>query len=556
MVNHYVANNLIEKYSSENILVETRELITAFILLFIVILTFSYPDIFISKSLYLDDYHRYTLGLDSVIHETIYARSTARAYIIYPLYKLLSIDMVWARLALVLFFYIPLSFSVYYLLRSYAKVAPVVAFFSSLLPCILPGQLQIPYFIDGSYTVQGLLVYVCSLIISLKFIATKEFSLVLFIGSVLSYLFSIEMMDQSIFLLPFSIISFILVSNPPEKAKRITVLSVICLLIAALKIVQILEHPTSSMSVPIEPSWELFFSRSANFAHTVLPFSYKYNASISESIIICTGFILITSYGLLNSDKKHKALVLLGVIWVFCTIIVFLTVSRYYSPRYTHIPAFGVNFVLVLSIWNIFNKSRLISTKYTLLFILLISLTIYSGTKRFLNMNRLILPQNEVHESIIHDLGKYEIPDESQIVIVEGHRIPTGGWWVYSSGFMKLSTGRADVTGIIGIEKGFYDPFGIDKRGFQYEYQMSGLVQDKPILLFRQYCAEKCELKQKKYALQWMANSWNLLEFDLTTGKKVSTKSGSSYDEYIEFIKKNDLTDDDIIFSAGEPESL
>ena len=555
-MNHLSIENLVNGISFENAVIQGKELLAALMLLSLFILTFNYPDIFISKSLYLDDYHRYMLGLEGKLHETIIARNSARAYVIFPLYKLLSIDVVWARLASVLFFYIPLSFSVFYLLRKQAKVAPVVAFFVSLLPCILPGQLQIPGFIDGSYTLQGLLVYICSLLVSLNFMAKARLSWGLFSASVLLYFFAIEMMDQAIFLLPFSIASFIVISDYRQKKYRIIALAGINSFLAIQKIIYTLNYPTSSMSIPIEPTWQEFFYRSASYIHSVLPFSYSYNKSVTQVVIIGSCFSLIALLGFYYSNRRERILLLLGLFWVLCTSIVFLTVSRYYSPRYTHIPAFGINFIIVMSLWVLFNRFKVIPNRHVGLLLLLICLSLFSGVKRFQHINKVISPQNEVHESIIHDLKKYDIPDGSQIAIVEGHRIPTGGWWMYSSGFMKFSTDINDVTGIIGLEKGFYDPFGIDKRDFQYEHQMSGLDLDAPIFLFRQYCAAICELKQKKYALQWMEGSWNLFEFDLKSGKIVNTSNGVGYDEYMDFIDKHNLTAEDVIFSVGNPKPL
>lgn len=544
---------LFNSFAVEYAILSGRELIVAFIILSIGIITFNYADVFLAKALYLDDYNRFTLGLENKIHQIIYLRNKARAYVIFPLFKLLSINIVWARLALVIFFYIPLSLTFYYIIRVYAKVPAVVALFSSLIPCILPGQLQIPYFVDGSYTVQGLLVFAWFLIVAYKFILKEKFNWTLFIGSIGLFLFSIEMMDQSVFLLPFSIVSFIFISDLRLKFKRIIFLSFINLLLVLKKITETLNHPSGPVAVPIQPSIELFLERFKDFFHTVLPFSYTYNSQINESVVIGSLFLIIALCGFYFSGRKERMLIVLSIIWIFSSAIVFLTVSRYYSARYTHISSFGVNFIIVLSFWVFFDKLKKIPKRHTILIILLSTITLFSGVNHYKNINVIIKPLNKVHMSIVEDLSKYDFPFYSQIVIVNGHRIPTGGWWTYSSGYMKFSTQRNDVSGLIGKEKGFYDPFGIEKRGFEYAFQMSGLDLDKPTFLFKQNCARKCVLTQKEYALQWSIDYWYLYQFELDTGLLINSYKGVKYSNYLEFINTLNLKTDDIIFSTGSP---
>ena len=155
--------------------ITNKEKLLVFLLIGLVLIGFNFPDIFLSKTMYMDDNHRYIIGLGDKVYSIIFDRNPLRAYAIFPLYKLLSIDLVYARLAQTVVFYIPLAFFFYLLIRVHAQLPVSVAFFASVLPCILPGQTQIPSFIDDSYTVQGLLVFLLMLHLSLKYSELKAF---------------------------------------------------------------------------------------------------------------------------------------------------------------------------------------------------------------------------------------------------------------------------------------------------------------------------------------------------------------------------------------------
>jgi hypothetical protein len=69
-----------------------------------IVLAGNFQDVFFSQTMYVDDHHRYILGMENRIHQTIFERNTLRAYVIFPLYKLLSINLSFARLAQVICF--------------------------------------------------------------------------------------------------------------------------------------------------------------------------------------------------------------------------------------------------------------------------------------------------------------------------------------------------------------------------------------------------------------------------------------------------------------------
>ena len=91
-------------------------------LVFSCIFLFNFPSIFMFDSSYLDDFHRYTLGLDFKVHTLIEKRNFLRAHFIRPIYWLMSVDLKLARLAQVVLLYIPLSASFFVLYRKFLNL--------------------------------------------------------------------------------------------------------------------------------------------------------------------------------------------------------------------------------------------------------------------------------------------------------------------------------------------------------------------------------------------------------------------------------------------------
>jgi hypothetical protein len=159
-------------------------------------------------------------------------------------------------------------------------------------------------------------------------------------------------------------------------------------------------------------------------------------------------------------------------------------------------------------------------------------------------------PKNKVHESIVHDLSKLDYPDQSQIIILNGNRIPTGGWWNYSSGYIKYATGRKDLTGIVGKEYFYYDPFVAKNRGFDKSDNMNGVDLSLPVYIYKLECKSNgCHLNQLKYALQWNEGPWSLITFDMRSGEIVNSIKGSGYNDLANYLVSHNISFSQVAFS-------
>ncbi len=528
---------------------QRQELLFVLFLFSALIIGFNYPDIFSAKTMYVDDNHRYILGLENRIHESIFQRNSLRALVIFPLYKLLSINLIYARLAQTLFFYIPLALSVYSLLRYFTKMPAWLVFCSSILPCILPGQTQIPSFIDGSYTVQGLLVVILTMHVFYLFLRKKNFSWQYLIASIVLYGASLEMMDHSIFLAPFAVISFFGIVSWKDNRKKIIFLSSTVLILALVKSILIISFPTVSASVPIEPTVSLLLSRLSFLAGDTLPFAYSLSGKPFDSTGLWLVFFVISGAAVVKAEKNEKILIAYGFLWLVCSSIVFLTISRSYSPRLAHISGFGVNLILVLSIYVLTRNYRIVY-KHDISILLICIMLLFSGYSRLQVMHDFFNLPNKFHAMFTSTLKQFKFPTDSQIVVLDGN-VSTGGWWNYSSGYMKYATKRKDVTGLIGPEFKYYNPFNPDNNGFQKKDIMNGLSLKNPIFIFKFQRNPEYSLEQKGFALQYMNDSWTVYKLNKINGYVQKITNGNGVDNLHSFLKDINMTMSDVAFAQG-----
>lgn len=527
--------------------ISKKEFFWAISIIALLLLFFNSMSIFYLQTSYLDDFHRYMLGLEFKVHPVIMARNFLRAYIILPLFWLMTKELWIARLVLVVVFYIPLSFTFFYIYRSFFKFPFMFAITASILPCFLPGQSQIPWFIDGSYTVQGLLIFNFHLILALKLIEEAKPRYSLLILSILFYVLSIEMMDQSLFLAPVSLLVGIVGIYKNKKNRvRLIIYMTLVLLFTVLKLVILKINPTVPAAAPVPFNFELFITRLESAIHVMLPFDHTITGDNILSYQLWLVLLVISSlWGFIKGSAKEKILFIGGWAWFFCSIIIFITVSRFYSPRYTHVSAFGLNFLIVLTAL-VLSRYHVMSGKKekTLVTLSLIFTVLYAGSLRLKFDYQAFKKRNISVERLTATLNSITFPTSSQIYIANGERFDTGGYWNYSSGFLKLITKRKDLVGLVGPERKMYNPFETKNRGFSEDAKMNGLDPNKPVFFFKEVCKDSnCEYQPKDMVLKVSENWWEILQFDLKDGEKKIRFSGMGIESLENTILKNKIQD-------------
>lgn len=484
-----------------------------------------------------------------------------------------------ARGLYVLFMMVPLSCCCYYLYRHKLGFSRAAAFTAAVLPNILPHQWQIPGGINMSYTLWGLLIAVFSLILGLQYLekSTPKNWLNLF-GSVMLYLLAILLMEQSVFLFPP--FAFLFWGYPTFKAaapadrgsrkginKKQAQLISFFFIIAAAKLIQMIVVPSKPIT-KILP--EEIFRRIGLYFKWSLPapdIAPLYITLLCLSFL-AAGFIVFLKHPRLSQKfnnnflllkKKFTVLYLYGffLCWVFSTIFIFICMSKPYSPRYTHISSFGLNAILIFSIYIILEK--VLPGKNKLHIFVFSTIIIFSGISRYLNLKEIYVPRNETHSFIVNELSEKRFPAGSQIVI-SGIKGING--WYKASGYLKRALQRKDLNGLIGnyrnINYNFYNHFDPKERRSGYLYNMTGLALKRPVFLFKM-SKNKQKLEQLEYALHWQGKRknvpWTILHTDKTSGEISPVISGFGLDEYmsiIEKLKMKGISQSDILW-GGPP---
>jgi hypothetical protein len=455
----------------------------------------------------------------------------------------------------VMFLMIPLSWCFYYLYHYKFGFSRITAFTAAILPNILPYQWQIPAGINMSYTLWGLLFSVFSLIIGLHYLEkTTSKNWIRLLGAIICYFIASQLMGQSLFIFPPLALAFL--GYTKFNKKHIWLISSV-FIVAMAKFIWMIAVPRKPViGIPTEVilrriglyfKWSL---PSPNIEPIYLTIIYV--------VIILIGFILYirdadSRLTLINRNFFHiekKVYVLyfytFFICWSVSSIFVFICMSEYLLPRYTHISSFGLNAIFIFSIYIILNRGFF--KKYKLYIFVFLGIIIFSGIFRYSNLKKIYTVYNNTQSIIVRDLNKLKFPFNSQVVI-SGRRVRklfiTRGWWG-ASGYLKFALKRNDINGLIGgiNSKGYYNfdnHFNPKERGWGARYSMTGLSINKPTFFFFMLKKQK-KLKQFEYALQWKGKTknapWTILRANKRTGKITPLLSGTGWDEYLSTIKK------------------
>ena len=233
------------------------------------------------------------------------------------------------------------------------------------------------------------------------------------------------------------------------------------------------------------------------------------------------------------SDKSFYCYVYaFGFLWTISTSFVFVFLSPFYSARYLYVSYIGLFFIVIISLGELLNFNLIKKIKAGSVFFL--CLILFFGISRYSYLKQTYRIHNSSREKIISQTKIGKMPLNSQIVIVDFGT--TGGWWIWSTGYIQYITKRNDLTGIIGPARSFYNPMKPWKKFYDPDSIMNGLELGKPIFLFK-YDRKTGFLNSYIYALQWLENhrnsEWIIYEFSPASGKNVIKEKGVGFNEYI-----------------------
>jgi hypothetical protein len=493
--------------------------------------------------LILDDLALYSEALEGRFNVVRLRRMLLVPFINQGLAEIMVYSPVLARGAVLVLGMAPLSILSYIVYREILSLPRGVAFFAALLPQILPGQPYIPAFVIGSYTVWGLCFYLVSLICSFRYLESRR--LWLLFTALLFYAASLETMEISVFLF-IPLLFLVAFSRPIDK--RAVLLLTLLGLAAASKAAWTIYNPYSNVTaaqpfelaialsrlrdgiswsfpdpafghIPHLPLLGLLFAALCLFLDLVFPQGQSARHATSEA-----------EPAVFQHRKRTLVAYTFGIVWFLASMSPFL-VSTYFSNRYVYVAGFGFNLLMVLSCFSFFPRLGFHRLRPALAVILIGSLLV--GVYRFESLRHTFGPREKAHAALHRMLSPRDFPADSQVVVVGGPTgyLFTGGYWVWSTGYLRYTLKRVDVSGLVGPEMVSYNPFQLNKRG--YGFPMHGLRLTQPVFLFR---FDGSDLLPVRYCLVWGegrdAEAWTIYRLDDLRGDMAPLRTGRGKTDY------------------------
>jgi hypothetical protein len=492
-----------------------------------------------------------------------------------------SVDLM--RMILVLLLMVPISCCFYYIYHSKFLFPRLPAFVAAVLPNILPAQDEIPASVIRSYSVQGLLLCLLSLISGYWYLEESSAKRWAWLSlAAVCYFISSQLMEQTLFLFPPLALAFLGYTKLNRKHGWL-VLSFF--VIALVRYIQMIVFPRKEITnlplAEIVRRTQLYVQWSFP-APDVNPF-----ALLAVYIgVIAVGFVLYRKNSTTSlsrhenfSHLSHQLYVgylyAFFLCWLSCTIFVFIFLSDSFATRYIYHSAFGLDAALIFSLPAIVNEKIWGAVARSVCTLLLVGLVIFSGVSRYRELEAEYSPISKTLSLIVNKLKEVSLPENSQIVIcgIQRHRaIPEG--WLRTSGQLRYLIKRNDIAGLIvhgdcnRRDYSFDDHFdphvrfigtrrmllasapehlsrlGGVRRRRQSRYAMTGLAPDRPVFLFSVSTTGQV-LEQLEYALQWRGETkeaaWTIFRANRTTGKLTPFLSGVGMEEYLLKIKELEL---------------
>ncbi len=469
-------------------------------------------------------------------------------------FSMMTLSPELIRAIYVFFVMVPLSCLFYHLYHKKMGFPGVAAYCAAVLPNMLPGQIHIPAFVNGTHVSLGLLAWAACLLASFRYLYNqdpKKWPRLL--TAALLYLLATQITDQPVF--SFPVLLFALWGYHRLNKKHLF-LAASFFLVFLYKAASIILEPRGSSSM-ILPTFTAVVKRMRDYFLSMLPlpeFLRKEGMilGIIVILIVITGLVLhiknrSEEFRLLKpfAHLSHKTYTfyIYGFlfIWLVTHIIAFIAMSpKGFRARYTYYSAYGLNGLLILSLYpllkNIFHK------KNKLIPVAFIVILFISGVSRFIELKTYYGKFNANQAKIIKHLNQFKFPGHSQIVLHLTDGANFWGIWYQSSGHLKFMLKRDDIDGLIGDKRrkyfNFYNPFNTASRGFGKKAYMRGIDIKRPLFLFVE---TNKKFKQYQYALQWKEKAgepeWTIFHFDKQTGKASPVLTGKGIDEYYAALK-------------------
>jgi len=544
----------------------------AYVIICLAIIAFNLRAIWGFDGLLEDDQMHYYLLSSGHYDWGIMKRVLFAPIFLYYIHQLFLISVLWSRLAVVLFFMLPCSSVLFYLFRNIFRIPFIISVSAAIFPFILPGQNNIPTYCTGSYFFPALLFGLLALTFGLNYFITQKARTVYLSASVICYFLAIECSELFALMIPVYLFAFFAYRKFIWKNIYPVIFFV---LLSSYKIITTLINPwggKNSAANHILP--ETIINRLKHSFYYMNPFGLNKNSFwiyLLLIIFIIAGIYLNfktperlftgekdkVSHPFSSCSKMVWSIYAFAVLWTVCSMVPFIFLSQDFSSRYLFIASIGLNLILCLSFFPVF---QMISVKkINGAAIIFTGLLIFAGINRDMALEKQFGPLNQKFQNTRSYIKKVQLPKNAQLILTSKNNYFEylgAGVFYKSSGSLRHMLGRSDISGQIMFENNYYDPFLI--TGNAWMNRNSELNISYPSFLFRTNAFAKDDYSRLEYVLQWkdknsMNSDWTIYKLDKNSGKTSGFIKGTGWTEYnksIDSLKNTGISRDMIMFGG------
>lgn len=455
------------------------------------------------------------------------------------------------RLIYVLIYMIPVSWLFFRLVRRYLGFPVGLAIAAAVLPAALPSQWAIPAFLNGSYVVPNLLLFLAALITGFRYLeAQPGHKNRWLISSLLLYLAATQLGDNAVFLFPAMILAIIFYRHFNRQTAFLVAGYSVAFLV---KIFWIYFSPRPAAEIFILGQARII-NRMRFYFLSMLPLPHnnmdKYSLPVAFIVfaIIIAGFLFLylqkppggfNSSGYGHFSFKSRVLFVYGFffLWATASIAAFILFSRWHGERYSFIAAYGFNTMVLISLYAILKQ--LLKERRKIILILLFGLVVFSGAARFFELEKIYRKFNSQQSIMRKNLRDIQGIENAQVMIY----VPEGwnNFWAHyelSSGHLKFIMNKRDVSGLFTYNESYYTLCSPNRNLSSESKGMRALDWKRPLFF---YACSYGMWKQFEYIVKWQFVGeelrWRIYKMGKYTGTKTFLAKGIGLDEYQETVK-------------------
>ena len=528
-------------------IIEKHEYKFSFLIIFLVVTISNLHSVFGLDMLLQDDNYRYYLIVNDSF--TIPDSRSMSDFLwlhvkfLAGIYSTYSVEH--ARLYVLLIYMVPLSCLFYFFNRRFLHISKWVSLLSAATINIIPSLYQVPAFLDGSYTVTGMLAFIIALIFTSLYLDSSRRNPLLLTMSIIGWFLSCDLMNEMGILLFPALLYFIYSSDAGFKRKTYLYLSTF--IIASYRLYMYFQLDGVPSNKPTDLSIQTITDRIIKSIEWWLPVSTRTSVAVVLGLLVAAMLFYAYIKSLNDIDKKPniaRAYIFYGIWFLSCS-FPFWFLSRFFSPRHMYISYIALTTMTFIAIYQLF----IVKTRYRqqlAVISLLAIFSLYGSQRYFLNKEKFI-QWNKTNSDIFTLLNRETIHDDTQFALVNINN-GTGGLYYWSSGYLQYLLKKPGIRGVMGNEFNFYDPFNLKHCGFKFT--MSCLNASKELIAFKKDA--RLQTVRMNYFLQWKEkgkrdSDWSLYKTDNNNRMNI-VSTGTGINNYRNILSELNLSPEQVLW--------